>query len=983
MFMPMSHGCAKTRRTGIYAGCALVLLLPVALLAAGPDPKGCVLYLPLEDAQKPVDLSADPTTTTVRGTLSTAKGQFGQGLQFNGSNANILEVKNADKLSGMSALTVEAWVLPRNVVSHTGSAGMSVVSKRNANLDNDAYNLFVYTGRLVNGRVNHINTAGNIGLSKTVIADNTWYHLAFVFDGKATGTEKLKLYVNGVLESSTTHPAAAVDKSTAPLWVGELDAARGFAWDGVIDEVGIWNVALTAAEVTQVMTEGKAKLFNKGLATNPVPANGATDVLVSTDLAWTPGEFAATHNVYFGPAASAVEAGDPAVWVGKGLARDASHVDLGPLDFGRTYYWRVDEVNAAPSNAVITGDLWSFTTEPYGYPITSVTATASGAQVGMGPEKTVNGVGLAGDQHGTEPGTMWLSNGPAPIWIQFELDKVYHLHEMWVWNSNQMIEPYLGFGAKSVTVEYSTDGATWAALANVPEFARATGLATYTPNTTVRFGGVEARYVKLTINGSWGVTGQAGLSEVRFFYVPVQARAPQPANGAAGVALDAALTWRPGRGAQSHKVYFGTDRAAVSDGTAAAQTVTEAGFTPAGLNFGTTYYWKVDEVNTVTAVTYPGPVWSFTTREYAVVDDMESYTDDEGGRIYETWIDGWTNGTGSVVGHLQAPFAERTIVHGGKQSLPFEYNNIKAPFYSEAQREFAPVQNWTGSGADTLSLWVRGIPAAFVENAGTITMSAAGSDIWGTADNFRYACKTLTGNGSIVVRVESMMNTHASSKAGLMIRQTLDPSSKVAYMVVCYSSGVSFGWRPQPGGAMASALQANLVAPQWVKLTRTGDVFTAQYSADGKTWVDAKNADGTVTSTTIAMIDPVYIGLCLCSHNTAAINTAVMSGAATTGNVTGDWQVVAVGKDPQPANSPADLYVVVEDSAGKTATATDPTLVTAGAWTQWKVPLSSLTGVNLSRVKKLSIGAGNRAGPKAGGAGTLYFDDIGFGHSLP
>jgi len=90
----------------------------------------------------------------------------------------------------MAALTVEAWVLPRNVASYTG---MSIVSKRNANLDNDVYNLFVYTGRLVNGRINANSTTGNIGLSKTVIADNTWYHLAFVFDGKATGTEKLNL----------------------------------------------------------------------------------------------------------------------------------------------------------------------------------------------------------------------------------------------------------------------------------------------------------------------------------------------------------------------------------------------------------------------------------------------------------------------------------------------------------------------------------------------------------------------------------------------------------------------------------------------------------------------------------------------------------------------------------------------------------------------------------------------------------------------
>ncbi len=92
---------------------------------------------------------------------------------------------------------------------------------------------------------------------------------------------------------------------------------------------------------------------------------------------------------------------------------------------------------------------------------------------------------------------------------------------------------------------------------------------------------------------------------------------------------------------------------------------------------------------------------------------MESYTDDEGSRIYESWIDGLTDGTsGSVVGYMEAPFAERTIVHGGRQSLPLEYNNAESPFFSEAGRQFSPAQNWTLHGADALSLWVRGAAAA-------------------------------------------------------------------------------------------------------------------------------------------------------------------------------------------------------------------------------------------------------------------------------
>ena len=145
-----------------------------------------------------------------------------------------------------------------------------------------------------------------------------------------------------------------------------------------------------------------------------------------------------------------------------------------------------------------------------------------------------------------------------------------------------------------------------------------------------------------------------------------------PATAATGLGISTTLNWRPGREAGSHKVFFGTDPNAVAKGTATAKTVTDHAFDPAALLYGTTYYWRVDEVNTVT---YPGDVWSFTTQEFAAVDDFESYNDDKN-RIYDSWIDGLTDGkSGSTVGYMAAPFAEQTIVHGGKQSMPLEYNN--------------------------------------------------------------------------------------------------------------------------------------------------------------------------------------------------------------------------------------------------------------------------------------------------------------------
>ena len=217
----------------------------------------------------------------------------------------------------------------------------------------------------------------------------------------------------------------------------------------------------------------------------------------------------------------------------------SSHDSPGLLAFGQTYYWRVDEVNAAPDNTVYKGKTWSFTAETYAYPVTPVKATASSSSSALvGPEKTIDGSGLdALDQHENSASTMWLSKkGSTPIWIQYEFDKVYKLHEMWVWNSNQGMEPDVGFGAKDVTVETSVDGTTWTALANVPEFAQATGEPNYVHNTTVDFGGAMAKSVKLTINTNWAdETNQAGLSEVRFFYVPVKAYGPTPAAGATGV----------------------------------------------------------------------------------------------------------------------------------------------------------------------------------------------------------------------------------------------------------------------------------------------------------------------------------------------------------------------------------------------------------------------------------------------------------------
>jgi hypothetical protein len=536
-----------------------------------------------------------------------------------------------------------------------------------------------------------------------VLQTGTWTHVAVTFVPNTTGGAIF--YLNGVEAQRLNSTGLAA--GAGPFRIANNQWADQFLV-GIIDDVRVYNTVLTPEEIADAM-----KGAGPEMASDPVPEDEATDVPADSVLSWTPGELAAAHDVYLGTAFDDVNDASRSdtrgMLASQGQA-DATFDPEGLLEYGATYYWRIDEVNAAPDNTIFKGQVWSFTAEPFAYPITNVTATASSAQPGMEPENAVDGSGLnANDEHSTELTDMWMASGAAPNWIRFEFDSAYKLDEMLVWNSNQLIEAFLGFGARDVTVEYSTDGETWTALEGVPEFARASGTPTYAANTTVDFGGVMAQFVKLTINSNWGgVAPQTGLSEVRFFAVPVRAREPMPADDATGVSIAAEFNWRPGREATSHEVYFGADANALT----LAGTVTEHGFTPDAMDLDTTYYWRVDEVGDTG--TYEGEVWSFTTEAFAVVDDMESYNDDDN-RIYESWIDGLTEPAkgGSQVGYEVSPFAETTIVHSGGQSMPLIYNNTGV---SLAEAEFEVGQDWTASGIQSLSLWFRGAAG----NTGTL-----------------------------------------------------------------------------------------------------------------------------------------------------------------------------------------------------------------------------------------------------------------------
>ncbi len=218
---------------------------------------------------------------------------------------------------------------------------------------------------------------------------------------------------------------------------------------------------------------------------------------------------------------------------------------------------------------------------------------------------------------------------------------------------------------------------------------------------------------------------------------PELAKKPAPKDQSIDIPIDAVLSWTPGDYADNRNLYFGTDFNDVNQASPddprdvlIDQGMTETSYDPPGLlESNTTYYWRVDEVNDSEPNSpWRGKVWRFTTGDYVVIDDFEAYNDlnesEEGtNRIYLTWSDGYANPNvnGSTIGYPAPDFAngehfvETDIVHGGKQSGPFLYNNTTAS-YSEVTLPISTLGgDWSQQDIHVLTLWFYGDP----NNTGT------------------------------------------------------------------------------------------------------------------------------------------------------------------------------------------------------------------------------------------------------------------------
>jgi hypothetical protein len=753
-----------------------------------------------------------------------------------------------------------------------------------------------------------------------------WNHVMVVYDKK-----RPTIYLNGrAVVTGFSSPRAIV---SAPIQFGGM--AYGY-FEGLMDEVRIYNRVLSPAEIKKLAARSKAW--------SPDPPDGAMYSDTWTTLSWSPGDFAVSHDVYLGDSFEEVDAGAGDTFRGNQtllycVAGFPGYAYPDGLVPGTTYYWRIDEVNDADPNGPWKGDVWSFSIPPK-------------------------------NAYSPNP-----SDGVEFVDLDVKL----------TWTA--------GFGAK---LHYIVFGDNFDEVSNAA-MGVPNGTATYNPGP-----------LSLAKTYYWRVDEFDGKGmnkgEVWSFTTLGAVSSPNPSNGAVDVKPTPILSWNAGAIAASHEVYFGTDADAVRNATKTSseykgpKALGDESYAPGQLNLTTTYFWRIDEVNNVNPDSpWASNVWSFTTSDFFVIDDFEDY-DAGANQIWYSWHDGLGygvagtepyfagNGTGAAVGDEMTPsYTEETVVHVGSQSMPLAYDNNKQGYakYSEAQKTLTYTRDWTEEGVTELSLWFRGYPAStgsFIESpVGTYTMTGSGADIWSVngveADEFHFAYKMLTGAGSIIAKVQSVDNTNGWAKAGVMIRESLNPDSAHAFAAITPANGVAAQGRPSIGGVSFNANQSGITAPYWLKLERSvSGNFTVSHSANGTGWQAVTGA----TPQNIPMGSNVYIGLALTSHDAAKTCQAVFSNVTTTGSVVGQWEHQDIGilsNDPEP------LYLAVSNSTGNPAVVVhdDSAAAQVDMWTEWVIPLQAFAdqGINLANVDRITIGLGIRDNMTIpGGAGKMYFDDI-------
>ncbi len=438
------------------------------------------------------------------------------------------------------------------------------------------------------------------------------------------------------------------------------------------------------------------------IAYDPSPPDGAKFVDPNVILSWSPGFGSKLHTIFFG------ENFDDVNNAVVGVPQAETTYSPGTLELEKTYYWRVDEFSGA---ATEKGEVWSFTVTKPGGGLKAEyfnNRTLSGEPVltRLDPEIDFNW-GSADEPGRNSPDASINVDNFSARWsgeLEVDLTDTYIFqitgdNGFRLWLDGKTIIDFWNNGAKNDRQSEPIELVSGDTHSIRMEY----------------FEGVGSAVARLFWESS---RRQQQIIPSGALQPPLKAGSPSPSSGAVDVAQIQVLSWRPADNTTSHQVYFGTDGEAVKNANTdspeykGTRNVGSESYDAGQLEWGITYYWRVDEVKDDGTI-QKGNTWSFTTANFIIVDDFEAYNDldpsePESNRIFNAWIDGYDDPTnGSLVGYDNPPFAEQTIVHGGNQSMPLFYDNSVG--YSEATLTLTYPRDWTENGVNTLSIWFRGI----------------------------------------------------------------------------------------------------------------------------------------------------------------------------------------------------------------------------------------------------------------------------------
>jgi hypothetical protein len=850
----------------------------------------------------------------VNGAAVVTDSERGNVLSLNGVNQYV-DLGNGGflDLSDNNQATITAWVKPV-----TSKAHHAVVTKGEWK---DAYSL------LINGNTatkDQLWTGNDTGVfSGSAIPLNTWTHVAVVINGDLT-----TFYVNGQLSGTANQDrGTAIDNTTNGVSIGReqysgsLPAGRWF-FNGLVDEVRLYESALAAAEIQTTLGNTAPVLAAIG---NQSGSEGTLLTFTASALDPDTPAQTLTYSLATGaPSGAAISGSGVFTWTPtEGQGPGTYDVTVRVTDNGtpnlsdtETIQITVSEVNANPVLAAIgnksvdEGALLSFAAsatdsdapaQPLTYSLDAGAPAGAGLNASSGVFTwTPTEAQGPGNYNITVRVTDSLGASDTEL-ISIVVNEVNTAPVLAViGDRTNGIGTNITFTAAATDADVPAQALTYSLDAGAPAGATinaTSGVFSWTPasagtfTVTVRvtdsLGGTDFETIQIVVSSSDVVNGLVG-------HWKFDENAGTTAADASGLGNPGTLVNSPGWAAPGK-----VGAAALSFTAASLQAVSVPNATALNSTTGLTisvwlnptdwsgnrrlvqkgnsdnqYRLLVESgvlkfhlsgVGTLTAALPPVAVWTHVAATWngatlvIYTNGVQQASLAAGGTLATTpdaLSIGRKSATAPAGDHFNGLLDEVRIYNRGLSAAEVAtiVGNLNLP---------SPWQ--------TLDIGTVSQAGSATYSGGVYTVSGAGADIWGPADNFRFVHQALTGDGEIKVRVSSATGPHAWAKLGVMIRESLNANSANAMMLITptTANGFSFQVRTGTGATSTQTLSApaNAAPNNWVRLVRSGNTLTGYKSADGIAWTQVG------TPTTITMAANIYIGLAVTAHNSTGLAT--------------------------------------------------------------------------------------------------------------